>query len=68
MNQSGRLQSWIQQQLRTGLPALAGARVAGTIPLPVTLLNDLIAEALAADVDGWGTELDVVYACAPPSG
>ena len=49
---SGRLQSWIQQQLGTGLPALAGARVAGTIPVPVTLLNDLIADALADVADG----------------
>ena len=47
MIESGRLQSWIQQQLATGLPALAGARVAGTIPVPVTLLNDLIAQAVA---------------------
>jgi hypothetical protein len=52
MTQSGRLQSWLQQQLGTGLPALAGARVAGTIPLPVTLLNDLIADALADVADG----------------
>jgi len=47
MTESGRLQSWIQQQLATGLPALTGARVSGTIPLPVSLLNDLIAQAIA---------------------
>ena len=47
MNESGRLQSWIQQQLVSGLPALTGARVTGTIPMPVTLLNDLIARAIA---------------------
>ena len=47
MTDSGRLQAWIREQLATGLPALAGARVAGTIPVPVTLLNDLISEAVA---------------------
>ena len=47
MTESGRLQSWIDQQLAAGLPALAGARVTGTLPLPVTLLNDLIADAVA---------------------
>ena len=47
MTESGRLQSWIQQQLAAGLPALPGARVTGTIPLPVGLLNDLIAQAVA---------------------
>ncbi|AMY10894.1 hypothetical protein LuPra_04137 [Luteitalea pratensis] len=47
MPESGRLQSWIQQQLATGLPALTGARLTGTIPVPVTLLNDLIAQAVA---------------------
>ena len=54
MTESGRLQSWIQQQLAGGLPALAGARVTGTIPLPVTLLNDLIAEAVADMAAGEG--------------
>jgi hypothetical protein len=52
MTESGRLQSWIQQQLAAGLPALAGARMTGTIPLPVTLLNDLIAEAVAEAAAG----------------
>lgn len=47
MIDGGRLQSWIQQQLASGLPALAGARLAGTIPMPVALLNDLIAQAIA---------------------
>lgn len=47
MTERGRLQSWIQQQLASGLPALAGARVTGTIPMPVALLNDLIAQAIA---------------------
>jgi hypothetical protein len=47
MNQNGRLQSWLQQQLASGMPALAGARVTGTVPVPVTLLNDLIAQAVA---------------------
>ena len=47
MTENGRLQAWLQQQLAAGLPALAGARVAGTVPVPVTLLNDLIAQAVA---------------------
>ena len=52
MPERGRLHTWIQQQLAAGLPALPGARVSGTIPLPVTLLNDLIAQALADAADG----------------
>ena len=48
----GRLQAWLRNQVATGLPALAGARVAGTVPVPVTLLNDLIAQALADAADG----------------
>ena len=63
MTESGRLQSWIQQQLATGLPALTGARVTGTIPLPVTLLNDLIAQAVADAAAG-----DLGQSRAPRSG
>lgn len=45
---SGRtLQGWLRGQLASGLPALAGARVAGTVPIQVDLLNELIAGALA---------------------
>lgn len=43
----GRLQAWMQQQLATGLPALAGARASASVPLSVDLLNELIADALA---------------------
>ncbi len=43
----GRLQAWVRDQLAAGLPAFAGARVTGTVPLPVTLLNELIAQGLA---------------------
>jgi hypothetical protein len=42
-----RLEGWLRDQLAAGLPALAGARVAGTIPVQVSLVNDLIAQALA---------------------
>jgi hypothetical protein len=54
MTESGRLQTWIHQQLAAGLPALPGARVTGTIPLPVSLLNELIAQALADATEGPG--------------
>jgi hypothetical protein len=48
----GRLQAWLRNQVAAGLPALAGARVAGTVPVPVTLLNDLIAQAVADAAEG----------------
>lgn len=48
----GRLQAWVRDQLATGLPALAGARVSGRVPLPVAVLNELIAEGLADAVAG----------------
>lgn len=48
----GRLQAWLRHQVETGLPALAGARIAGTVPLPVTLLNELLAEAVADAAEG----------------
>lgn len=47
MADTGRLQAWVRQQVEAGLPAFAGARVAGTVPLQVSLLNDLIQQALA---------------------
>lgn len=52
MADAGRLQAWIRQQVEAGLPAFAGARMAGTIPLQVPLLNDLIAQALADAAGG----------------
>lgn len=48
----GRLQAWLRDQLAAGLPALAGARVTGTVPLPVALLNELIAAGLAEAAAG----------------
>ena len=47
MSDSGRLQEWLRRQVAAGLPAIAGARVTGTIPMQVSLVNDLIAQALA---------------------
>lgn len=47
----GRLQAWLRDQVAAGLPALTGTRIAGTVPLPVTLLNELIAEAIADAAD-----------------
>ena len=47
MSEPGRLQEWLRQQVATGLPAFAGARVTGTVPMQVSLVNELIAEALA---------------------
>lgn len=48
MASPSRLQTWLTQQLATGLPALAGARVSAHIPVQVGLVNDLVAEILAA--------------------
>ncbi len=48
----GRLQAWLRDQLAAGLPALAGTRVTGTVPLPVAMLNDLIAQGLADATGG----------------
>jgi hypothetical protein len=47
MASPSRLQAWLTQQLATGLPALAGARVSAHVPVQVSLVNDLIAEVLA---------------------
>lgn len=47
MASPSRLQAWLTQQLATGLPALAGARVSAHVPVQVGLVNDLIAEVLA---------------------
>ena len=33
----GRLQAWVRDQLAAGLPALAGARFTGTVPVPVAV-------------------------------
>ena len=54
MADAGRLQAWVRQQIETGLPAFAGARVTGSVPVQVSLLNDLIAQALA-DAAAGGT-------------
>ena len=43
----GRLQAWVRDQLAAGLPAIAGARLTGTVPVAVAVLNDLIAQGLA---------------------
>lgn len=43
----GRLQLWLQQQLAAGLPAFAGARVTASLPVQVSIVNELVAEALA---------------------
>ena len=41
------LQDWLRGQLASGLPALAGARVSGSVPVQVDLLNQVIADVLA---------------------
>lgn len=48
----GRLQAWLRNQVAAGLPALAGTTIAGTVPMQVTLLNELIAQAIADAADG----------------
>ena len=47
MHASATLQDWLRGQLASGLPALAGARIAGTVPVQVDLLNQVIAGVLA---------------------
>jgi hypothetical protein len=46
MASPSRLQTWLTQQLASGLPALAGARVSLHVPVQVGLVNELIAEVL----------------------
>ncbi len=55
MADGGRLQAWVRQQVEAGLPALAGARVSGSVPVQVSLLNELIAQALADAAEGGRT-------------
>ena len=43
----GRLEAWARQQLAAGMPALAGARVAGTVRVPVDVLNEWVAAAVS---------------------
>ena len=47
MSSAEPLQEWVRAQLAAGLPALAGTRVSGRVPIQVDLLNDLIAGALS---------------------
>ncbi len=54
MADGGQLQAWVRQQLEAGLPAFAGARVTGSVPVQVSLLNELIAGALADAAAGGG--------------
>lgn len=42
----GRLEAWARHQLALGMPALAGARVAGTVRVPVDVLNEWVAAAV----------------------
>ena len=47
MTDDGRLLAWARDQWTRGLPALGGARVSGTLPLDVALVNELLEAALA---------------------
>jgi Na+/serine symporter len=47
MHTAATLQDWLRGQLASGLPALAGTRIAGTVPVQVDLLNQVIASVLA---------------------
>jgi hypothetical protein len=46
MHAAATLQDLLRDQLASGLPALAGARIAGTVPVHVDLLNQVIADVL----------------------
>ena len=46
MAEGNALQHWLAQQLRTGFAAFAGARLAATVPVEESLINELIGEAL----------------------
>jgi len=43
---SGRLETWVRHQFATGLPALQGARLVGTVSVPVDVLNEWVAVAV----------------------
>lgn len=47
MTDKGRLLAWARDQWTRGLPAFEGARVSGTLPLEVSLVNELLEAALA---------------------
>ncbi len=47
MTDKGRLLAWARDQWTRGLPAFEGARISGTLPLEVSLVNELLDAALA---------------------
>lgn len=46
------MDEWLQAQLAAGLPAFRGSAVAGTVALNQELLNELLAQWLAAQAGG----------------
>jgi hypothetical protein len=42
------MRDWIEQQLQTGLPAFSGTQIAGTVAVKEELINELLAQWLAA--------------------
>lgn len=46
------MQEWLKQQMASGFASFAGARVAATVPVDESLINDLIVEAIAAAASG----------------
>ena len=52
---------WIEQQLKAGLPAFAGTQISGTLAVKHELINDLLAQGLAAQTTE-GNRADLSHA------
>jgi hypothetical protein len=46
------MHEWVQAQLAAGLPAFRGSAISGTVALNQELLNELLAQWLAAKAQG----------------
>ena len=44
------MQDWINKQLASGLPALAGTTVSGTVAIKQELINELLSDWLGKDM------------------
>ena len=49
------MREWIEAQLKAGLPAFAGSKIAGTLAVKQELINELLAQWLADTTQPSGT-------------
>jgi hypothetical protein len=52
------MRHWIETQIAEGLPAFAGSTISGTVAVKQELLNELLAQWLAATSQQRGAPLD----------